>query len=65
MKECDPVEELQRLVEKHGSQKAVAVRLGVSAPFVYDMLNKHRPVPDSVIAKLGLRVAVVKVVVKK
>ncbi|WP_043538919.1 hypothetical protein [Salinarimonas rosea] len=38
-----------------GSRKALAVRLGVSAPFVSAMINGRKPVPESVMRKLGLR----------
>lgn len=60
VQELDPIEELRRLVQKHGSQKALAAALGVSDVFVCDMLKGRRPVPVSILQKLGLRTAVVK-----
>ena len=51
---------LLALVETHGSQAAVAQRLGVSDAYVSDLLNNRRSFSDTMLEKLGLRRIVVK-----
>lgn len=49
------IEHLRQLVEEAGSQRELAKRLGVSAPFIGDvLLGKREPAPKMLKA-LGLR----------
>lgn len=52
---ADPVECLRALVEKHGTQKRVAGRLGVSRSYLADILNGRKPPGQRILAKLGFR----------
>ena len=45
---------LRQACRDAGSQKAWAEAHGFSATFVSDVLNARRPMPDSVVAALGL-----------
>lgn len=45
---------LREACRKAGGQKAWAEAHGFSASFVSDVLNAKRPIPDSVLAALGL-----------
>ncbi len=56
----DPVAELNKLIERHGSQMAVAERLGVSSVYISDLVNGRRDFSERMLEKLGL----VRVVVK-
>ena len=60
MKEVKPLDALKRFVEKHPTQRDAAAALGISSPYLYDLLNGHRGISDAVLAKLGLRRIVVK-----
>ena len=55
----DPLMRLRLLVKNHGSQRAVARHLGVSASLLSDWLLERRPVPDSLLTKLRLRRVIV------
>ena len=55
----DPLMHLRRLVKLHGSQRAVARHLGVSASLLSDWLLERRPVPDSLLTKLRLKRVIV------
>lgn len=55
----DPVEALRVLVAKHGSQTAAAAALGISVPYINDMLHGKRNVSDEMLDKLGLKRVVV------
>lgn len=49
------IEHLRKLVKEEGSQRNLAKRLGVSAPFIGDvLLGKREPAPKMLKA-LGLR----------
>jgi hypothetical protein len=45
---------LREACRKAGGQKAWGEKHGFSASFVSDVLNAKRPIPDSVVAALGL-----------
>lgn len=58
MTKAELIEHLRKLVEEAGSQRELAKRLGVSAPFIGDVpLGKREPAPKMLKA-LGLRRAV-------
>jgi len=59
MKEIDPLEALRRFVSKHKTQRAAADALGVSRPYLSDILNGRRDFSDPVLERLGLRRVVV------
>ncbi len=46
---------LKAFVAKCGTQKAASVKLGCSPQFVGAMLSGKKPIPDSMLSKLGLR----------
>lgn len=59
MKEIDPLKTLQAFVEKHKTQAAAAEALGVSRPYLSDIINGRRDFSDPVLERLGLRRVVV------
>jgi len=59
MKEIDPLERLKAFVEKHKTQAAAAEALGVSRPYLSDIINGRRDFSDAVLERLGLRRVVV------
>jgi DNA-binding transcriptional regulator YdaS (Cro superfamily) len=58
-KDIDPKAWLRALVGRHGTQKAAAKALGVSPAYLSDMLMGRRDISERILAKLGLRRAVV------
>lgn len=56
----EPIEVLARFVAKYERQQDAAKALGVSGPFLSDMLQGNRDVSPKVLEQLGLRRAVVK-----
>ena len=58
-KDIDPKAWLRALVGQHGTQKAAAKALGVSPAYLGDMLMGRRDISERILAKLGLRRAVV------
>jgi transcriptional regulator with XRE-family HTH domain len=59
MKEIDPLERLKRFVGEHETQRAAADALGISRPYLSDILNGRREFSDPILDKLGLRRVVV------
>lgn len=59
MKEIDPLKTLRAFVEKHKTQAAAAEALGVSRPYLSDIINGRRDFSDPVLERLGLRRVVV------
>lgn len=59
MKEIDPLERLRRFVGEHETQREAADALGISRPYLSDLLNGNRPFSDPILEKLGLRRVVV------
>lgn len=59
-REANAGDELRALVAREGSQAAAAKHLAVSEVYVSDLLRGRRPFSESILAKLGLRRAVVK-----
>lgn len=57
--DVDAVKCLEALVETHGTQKAVAKRLGCSEVHVGDLLRGRRTFSDAMLNKLGLRRTIV------
>jgi len=60
VKEINPIDALRAFVAQHGTQQAVAKILGVSEPFVTDMLRGRRNIPDRVLLAIGARRIVVR-----
>ena len=62
-KHIEPVEVLRAFVAEHGTQTAAAQALGISEPYLSDMLKGNRAVAESTLTKLGLQklVTIVKV----
>lgn len=56
----DPIAVLRARVTELGSQRAVARALGVSDPFISDLLRGRRRFSDRMLAQLGLQRAVVR-----
>jgi hypothetical protein len=59
MKEIDPLERLRRFVGEHETQRAAADALGISGPYLSDLLNGRREFSEPILQKLGLRRVVV------
>lgn len=59
MKEIDPLDALRKFVAKHKTQAAAAEALGVSRPYLSDIINGRRDFSDPVLERLGLRRVVV------
>ncbi len=51
----NPITVLQKLVDRLGSQKAAAAQLGISQPYLSDLLHGRRDVSDQMLVRLGLR----------
>lgn len=51
----DPFHRLTLFVLDHPSQRVAAKALGISAPYLSDLLHKRRAVSDRLLLKLGLR----------
>ena len=51
----DPLAVLKALIERCGSQKAAAAKLGCSPQFVGSIVNGRKQIPDAMLGKLGLR----------
>lgn len=58
--ETDAHAALAALIETHGSQTAVAKRLGLSVPYINDLIHGRRLFSDAMLEKLGMRRIVVK-----
>ena len=56
----DVIQELQKRVERAGSQKQAAEELGISPQYLNDLLQERRGASDNVLEKLGLKRIVVK-----
>ena len=56
----DPLEELKAFAAKYQRHGDAAKALGISGPFLTDMLKGFRLVSPKVLAQLGLQRAVVK-----
>ena len=60
MKEVQPLDVLRAWVARYPTQRDAAKALGVSAPMLTDLLYGRRSLSVRVLARLGLRRAVVK-----
>ena len=61
MKQVDPLERLTEMAKNAGTKKALATKLGMRAPYLSDIMNARRDVPDSLLARIGLRRVIVEV----
>lgn len=59
MDETNPRHILRQLVEQYGTQKAAAMSLGISQPYLSDLMKGRRTFSDKILKKLGLRSVVV------
>ena len=55
MKQVDPLVRLTEMAKTAGTKKALAAKLGMRAPYLSDIMNGRRDVPDSLLARIGLR----------
>jgi plasmid maintenance system antidote protein VapI len=60
MKPVEPIDALQRFIEQHGSRKEAADALGVSLPYISDLINGRRDFSQRMLESLGLKQIVVK-----
>lgn len=60
MRETDPIAVLQAFCRDYPTQAEAAAALGVSAQYLSGLLNGRSAWSDAMLAKLGLRWAVVK-----
>lgn len=58
-REVNALSRLKALVQKAGTQRAAAKALGVSEPHIADLLHGRRGFSVPMLAKLGLRRAIV------
>lgn len=58
--ETNPNDALNAFVTRHGTQRKAADALGITQGYLSDLLHNKRDITDTVLAKLGLRKAVVK-----
>ena len=58
--EIDPLEALRTFIAKHGNQRKAAKALGISEPYMTDLVHGRRRVSDSLLEKLGLRRTIVR-----
>lgn len=54
MKPIDPLTHLQQFVKRHTTQKAAASALGISGPYLGDLLKGRRDFSDEMLDRLGL-----------
>ena len=57
--ERSPLRELKRFCAGYGTQVAAAKALGISQPYLSDLLRKRRDVSKPLLKKLGLKRAVI------
>lgn len=60
MKQEDPLSTLKRFVAAHPTQKEAASALGISQPYLFDLLKGNRPFSERMLQELGLKQIVVK-----
>lgn len=54
MTNSDALELLQRTVAKHKTKRAAAEALGISPPYLHDLLQGKRDLSDKILKRLGL-----------
>lgn len=54
MREINELRRLVAFVKRYSSQKLAAAAIGVSQPFLSQMLTRKRPIPEKVLKVLGL-----------
>ena len=59
MGEIDALKRLHAFVAKFPTQKAAAVALGITPAYLSDLVNMRRDLSEPMLAKLGLKRAVV------
>ncbi len=59
MKVRDPLDVLKQFVAKYPTQQAAADALGISTPYLIDLLKGRRGWSEVMLAKLGLERAVI------
>ena len=53
-KTINPLDELKRIVQEAGNQRAAADRLGISQPYLCDLLLSRRTFSSNMLAKMNL-----------
>lgn len=61
MQEVNPTQQLHKFAARFPTQQAAAAALGISGPYLSDLLQGRRDVSDAILAKLGLRRIVVRI----
>jgi len=59
MKPIDPAARLQAFVSKYPTQRKAAEALGISGPYLSDLLNGRREFSNTILKRLDLRRIVV------
>lgn len=59
MKEVDPARTLRAFVSRYPTKRAAAKALGISDPYLFDLLNGNRQYSEPILSRLGLRRVVV------
>ena len=59
--DVDAAARLRAIVKQEGTQRAAALKLGISQGQLFDLLKGNRGFSDQMLAKLGLRRTVVAV----
>lgn len=57
---ANPTERLEAHVARYRTQREAAAALGITQPYLSDLLQGRRTFSDAILGKLGLRWAVVK-----
>ena len=55
MNELDCIEKLKEMVTQNGSQKAVAVKIGIAQSYLSDIFLGRRPVGPKILRYFGLK----------
>ncbi len=53
--EIDALDRLHRFVERYPNKKAAADALGITPPYLNDLINMRRDISDQMLEKLGLK----------
>ncbi len=57
--EVDPITRLRAFADGYPTQRAAAKALGISAPYLTQLLNGDRELSDEILKRLGLRRVIV------
>lgn len=60
MKEIDPLAALRAFIQQHGTQREAAKALGISEPYLTDILQGNRKFSERILSQLNLKRVIVK-----